>query len=201
MARRCTHIREKGGFFGGVYIFLGVKADVQGGRKGDSGGDEHESEMECELLLLPSSSFLTPPSLFFTLELAFHLQQSRRIWRGEGASFDRVCSKSLALLLLLFPTLTLHFLLRRILLAFVVELPRTRGGFADRKRRQNTYPIHRLSSSHFCYLFEMFRKKIGDVAVHALFILAFSFQKILSRHGASPSFVLFHGWTDEEEEE
>ncbi len=103
--------------------------------------------------------------------------------------------------ILLFPTLTLHFLLRRIMLAFVVELPRTRGGFADRKRRQNTYPIHRLSSSLFCYLFEMFRKKIGDVAVHALFILAFSFQKILSRHGASLSFVLFHGWTDEEEEE
>ena len=44
-------------------------------------------------------------------------------------------------------------------------------------------------------------KKIGDVAVHALFILAFSFQKIVSRHGASLSFVSFHGWTDEEEEE
>ncbi len=95
MARRCTHIREKGGFFWWSVYFSWCQSRCTRGREGDSGDDEHESEMECELLLLPSSSFLAPPSLFFTFELAFHLQQSRRIWRGEeGFVRSRVFEES-----------------------------------------------------------------------------------------------------------
>ena len=151
-----------------MYIFLGVKADVQGGGKATVVTTNTSRKWNVS-----SSSSLAPP--FWLLLLCF----SRSSWPftcskvdvfggGRGlrsiACVRRVSPSSS---ILLFPTLTLHFLLRRILLAFVVELPRTRGGFADRKRRQNT-SLSTVCRHLIFYLFEIFRKKSVMLPLAAL---------------------------------